>query len=159
MPPGRDRSSRLYTSSNARPMKTASATASASRPANCNGERAEIIAGAFNIDLSLDRSAPAGKVFCVRALGQLQCLVDGVVKILLDRAWLQAPTEKVRPEKFAEWRGVLGITTGAPQFAGDAAIGIVSQLRYQFRDVIIVAPAALCVIRMHPAVMFEERPK
>src|SRR5437763_2243018 len=73
----------------------------------------------------LDRTAPSRQIGGVFALGQFHCLFDRPLEVTLDCFALHTPTQKIRPQKFAERRGVLGKAPGATQLAGQRAKRIV----------------------------------
>src|SRR5579871_5740225 len=74
------------------------------------------------------RTAPARQVARLLALGELQRLLEGLVEILFNGRLAEAAAHEVRPQELAEWRGVLGETAHAAQFAGDAAVRIVLEV-------------------------------
>ena len=63
----------------------------------------------------LQWAAPSWQVGGILTLGQFYRFFDGALEVALDRFALHAPAQEIGPEKFAEWRGVLGKATGAPQ--------------------------------------------
>src|SRR6266851_1353067 len=65
-----------------------------------------------------DRSAPAGQVISILALGKLKRLSQRSVKVRLDDLAFHPPAQEIGPQKFAERRRVLGEAADAPQFAG-----------------------------------------
>src|ERR1700692_120829 len=97
------------------------------------------------------RAAPAGQVICVHALGELQRLLDRMGEISLDGLALHPPAQEVRPQKFAERRGVLGKSPGAPQLACQGAERIVNQTADRLGNVLVGAAATRSIEWMHPA--------
>ena len=55
--------------------------------------------------------------------------------------------------------GVLGVATAEPQLAGEAAIGIVFEVRNAFRNCRARLPFSFAVERMHPAARVEKAPE
>src|SRR6202030_2255064 len=76
------------------------------------------------------RTAPAGQIIGVHALGQLQCLLERALEVALDQFAFHAPAQKICPDEFAERRRVLGVTADTAQFASQRAVRVV----YQHRD-------------------------
>src|SRR5690242_12424943 len=92
-----------------------------------------------------ERTAPSRQIGGVFALGQFYRFFDRPFKVVLDRFALHAPAQKIRPQKFAERRGVLGKAPGAAQLARQRSKRIVDQIRHAFGNVTIVPPLAFTV--------------
>src|SRR5215813_8540118 len=67
------------------------------------------------------RSAPARQVSRLRTLGEAQRLFQRRGKARLNGLALDPRAQKIRPQKLAEWRAVLGIAARSPQRTGQAA--------------------------------------
>src|ERR1700733_10263543 len=81
----------------------------------------------FTRGSSDNRSAPAGQEIGLRTLGELQRPYQGLWEILIQQLGLESSPQEVGPQKFAEGRRVLGEATGAPQFSGQTAVGVIDQ--------------------------------
>ena len=93
------------------------------------------------------------------ALRQFQGLFGSGLELRLYNLSFYASTKEIRPKKFAEWRGLLGETARAPQFAGKAAEGIIREISDGFRNVSERPPATIGVVGVNPISMIEHCPK
>ena len=64
-----------------------------------------------------DGTTPAGQVARLLLFGQFQGFLEGVLEVGVNGLALDPPTQKIRPQEFAEWRRILGETTCASEFA------------------------------------------
>src|SRR5580692_430665 len=113
----------------------------------------------FTGTLSDNRSAPSGQEVSFRAFREFQRADQRLREVILQEFWLQSPPQKVRPQKFAEGRGVLGESAATAQFSGEAPIGIVLEIPDAPRNILVAAPLAALIKGMQPAAIVEIDPK
>src|SRR5258707_8599088 len=89
------------------------------------------------------RPAPAGQVDRVLALGEFEGFFHRLGEMLLDSLARYVTAQEIRPQEFAERRGVLGEAAGAAQFAGEAAERVVLEIGDRFRKILEVSALAL----------------
>ena len=77
-------------------------------------------------------------------------LLDRLFEIGFHALARHLAAQEIRPQEFAERRGILGITADAPQFAGEAAERIVLEVGDRFRNVLEVPAFALGVVGIDP---------
>src|SRR5438132_12124086 len=104
-----------------------------------------------NTSILRRRAAPAGQILRRLAFCELKRLLHGVGEVVLDGLALDAGTEEIGPQEFAERRRVLGKAAGAAQFAGERAVRVVDQLGHLLGNVLVSAAPSLVVERMHQA--------
>src|SRR5258707_11890015 len=93
-----------------------------------------------------DGTTPAGQVARFLLFGQFQGLLEGVLEVSVNGFALDASTQKIRPQEFAERRCVLGEPAGASQFARQRAEWIVNKPGHGLRQILVSAQAALVVV-------------
>src|SRR5262249_13310103 len=81
------------------------------------------------------RSAPAGQIDRIVALGEFERLLHRPAEVVFHRLALDVAAQEVGPEEFGKRRGVLGKAAGAPQLAGEATERIVLQVFNRLRQI------------------------
>ena len=68
--------------------------------------------------LAVYRSAPAGQMVRLHALGEFQRMLQRLHEFIIYLTAFHPVTKEVGPEEFTEWRRVFRKAAGAAQFAG-----------------------------------------
>ena len=93
------------------------------------------------------------------AFGEFESHAQRLVKVVARHLFGNAPAQGLGPQEFAVRGHVLRVAAAEPQLAGEAAIGIVFEVRNAFRNCRARLPLPFAIERMNPAAGVEKAPE
>ena len=114
---------------------------------------------AMRKNLSMGEAPPAGQCGGLRSLRQMHRDSQSATEITLDQFARDVAAQEVRPPELAEGRIIFGIPSGSLDCSCQRAKGIVLQVIYGLRHVVVATPASLVVEWMSSVLPFKSCPE